>query len=437
MPGFASEQYLPSLAYISAHIEKGQGFRRVSAKFTRLADWVGLSGILPFFSFDSGASPPIRIDYSHPDEITADTQRGSVKICFAAQTRGDPLRELSLQQSVSVELIPRQPLDVEELHKQLVWPFQNLLTFATGRANSIVSLTLFSPEHTFKLNAGRTRETPVEVFFKTRVSNDLIKKRLLKPDMLFTFQDIEERFEEFIAAWFGMHSEIEDALELFFSLQYIQKRHLTRDFLALCQGVESFHRHFYSNRKLPKSEFRRRKRLVLENCPEDCKAWLEDALVYYNEPHLKDRLRELVDSVAETVLPLVGNRDTFIEKVKNTRNYLTHHVLHLENEAAHGEELFDLTTAVSYLFSSCLLSRLNFGTAQRVDIYCQNQSYLFALRKAPLTLAKIFFGAATRKERNKRIAKAHLSHGFLQKDIARFHDLHPATVSRIISRYRP
>lgn len=56
-----------------------------------------------------------------------------------------------------------------------------------------------------------------------------------------------------------------------------------------------------------------------------------------------------------------GDKKSFINKVVNTRNYLTHYDQGLKNQAAGDEELVHIIQKLKLLMEICLLSELGFS----------------------------------------------------------------------------
>lgn len=65
----------------------------------------------------------------------------------------------------------------------------------------------------------------------------------------------------------------------------------------------------------------------------------------------------------------IENKNTFIEKVVDTRNYQTHHDEDLKEHSASGKELYHLTQKLKILLEICLLTELGFSSDEIKGLY--------------------------------------------------------------------
>ncbi len=58
---------------------------------------------------------------------------------------------------------------------------------------------------------------------------------------------------------------------------------------------------------------------------KDLKSWLDEKLKYSYEPSLRNRLREIFDSMPRRVQNFIGEKKNFVQNITEIRNELTHH----------------------------------------------------------------------------------------------------------------
>ncbi len=191
--------------------------------------------------------------------------------------------------------------------------------------------------------------------------------------MLFTFKDISGRFESFLRKWFEKVDLLEPIYDLYFGTLYNPCMYLKHRFLSLIQAIESFHQRIYGGEYLLDENYKKVYDTLVNAIPNgvktDFKEILENKLKYGNELSLRKRLKEIFDKYQEILNVFIENKNTFIEKVVDTRNYQTHHDKDLKERYASGKELYNLTQKLKILLEICLLIELGFSSEEIKDLY--------------------------------------------------------------------
>ena len=114
---------------------------------------------------------------------------------------------------------------------------------------------------------------------------------------------------------------------------------------------------------MDETEFEKLVEHLVDQCPEEKREWLSDKLNYGNEVSLSKRLRDIIKPFKD----VIGNRtkrESLINKIVKTRNYLTHYDQSLELEAAQGEDLWPLCLKMELLFQLHFLKLIGFSREQ-------------------------------------------------------------------------
>ena len=90
---------------------------------------------------------------------------------------------------------------------------------------------------------------------------------------------------------------------------------------------------------------------------------LEDYLKHGNQFSLRTRLKEIFEK-NEILSAFIEERDTFINKVVDTRNHYTHWDEKLKERATTRPDLYHLTKKVKLLLETCILTELGFGSEE-------------------------------------------------------------------------
>jgi hypothetical protein len=131
----------------------------------------------------------------------------------------------------------------------------------------------------------------------------------------------------------------------------------------LVHALEAHHRRTTSTLNLPEDEHENRMESILGAVPEEHKKWLEGELKYSNELKLRKRIKHIFDGHPRTLDSVVGSgkdKKRFVNKVIDTRNYLTHFDESLKDRAARGAELHRLNDKLTHLLEMCLMAEIGF-----------------------------------------------------------------------------
>ena len=381
LPGLATAQrFWARVGCTGAHFLQPEQarFHKASLEYTHLADWVGRSGFQPEYGTEGGSLTKYTLAYTFPDEVKAAMPDGEVCVTYAFESGGDLLREVNLRQSPSMRVDLSHDLTFDQWQTAFVLPLRNLLTLATTRPNAVTRISMYSEDTTVSTSKG-DREVPIELFYQQVWHENVEPKRLFPHDMLFTLHDVAQDFDGVVGNWLRVAKELDSVCNLFFSVRYLPGLYSEHQFLNTVQAAESYHRRRITNEVLAAGEHEKRVASILERTPGEHREWLGQRLVYSNEPSLRDRLNDLLDTTQEVLSPLVQDRKRFVQNVVDTRNYFTHYDPDLRSKAAPGSKLYSLTQTLSFMVEACLLNELGLGPERRRELFQRNQRYAYAV----------------------------------------------------------
>ncbi len=148
-------------------------------------------------------------------------------------------------------------------------------------------------------------------------------------------------------------------MNLYFSTKIGAQKYLDGKFLALAQGLETYHRKTSTEKLMDEQEFKELVEEIISKCPEENKQWLEGRLKHGNEINLRKRIKSIIEPFKD----FVGTRDErskIVSKIVDTRNYLTHYDQSLKSIAANNEELLSLCYKMEAFFQLHFLQELGF-----------------------------------------------------------------------------
>jgi len=139
--------------------------------------------------------------------------------------------------------------------------------------------------------------------------------------------------------------------------------------LYLARFIEQYHRLEHESLRLPKPEFRRRRKAVQEALDGELADWVDGLVAGGNERRLAERLQELVEEHTVALDGVLGpNPEMFAQNVADTRNYYTHYSTYLKAKAATERDLVVLISRLWFLVRACLLAELRFPSEAARDL---------------------------------------------------------------------
>jgi hypothetical protein len=171
--------------------------------------------------------------------------------------------------------------------------------------------------------------------------------------------------ERTVPAWMSLHQELPEATAML--AEYLRAGRSTPwsdRLLYLARFVEQYHRARHSSLRMPKAEFRQRRREVRDELGGELGKWVYGLIEHANERRLAERLQELIDQLGAVVDDALPNPAIFGQEIADTRNYYTHYSEHLSKKVATGFDLVLLTKRLWLVVRALLLDELGFDSEE-------------------------------------------------------------------------
>lgn len=328
-------------------------FHTVSFSVEGLNEWVG-SGISVAYGDDYRTAT---ISYAPQNEIIYSLINGfQLHIFFGYTLPGVPsTTEAKITHKTYLKLSSEKARELPDFIRAL-HQITYLLCFAVDATVAISDVSATSNEITMGVAENKSRPANIKIFYPSRpFSNEPPKIDTRR--MLFRFAHIRENAEEMFNNWLSAYSLIRPAIGLYFSAVTDSHKYLDGKFLALAQGLETYHRRTSSETLMEISEFRSMIAKLLWMCPKENRNWLRGRLRHGNEINLGQRIKKII----EPYKSFIGNgkqRSKIIRGIVNTRNYLTHFSEELEGESAKGVDLWVLCQKWKQFFNCTCFNNL-------------------------------------------------------------------------------
>jgi hypothetical protein len=336
-------------------------------EFSRLADWVARSG----FTVDLDGRV-VRVSYSHPEPLRAAVPGAVIKLT-TNMLQNSKLGEISMLETVALEITTDTPLEVDEWERRFLRPLQNLVTLVTDGSNRTVSAR-------FRVPSDDPNEPPaIEVHMFRGPAIARSDERRGEP--LCHLSDIAEDFEAVVGNWLQVREELRSVCNAYFAVRQAPFSYTNDRFLTAVYAVEQYHRRRFPGEDIPKTEHKKRLGAILEAAPAGQKKWLREKLAWSNERSLASRLTELLTlhplvTAGPTEKAEIADGATFVQQVVRTRNHMVHGS-ERKGVAKTGAGMARLAEVLLLILESCLLGEIGIADDRQASWFSQSNRYPF------------------------------------------------------------
>ena len=380
MPRFLSTSFIASVAFLGCHFEKEEEIRFdfLSLNYSHLEEWTGITGFQ--FKMETDSKNHLtkhKIIYSFPEKVEAKIGNLSISFDYNFTLGGDRLKEVNLKHTTFIKIKPSKSLHFND-YQDVCYHIQNFLSLAIGKAVFPITIKGKSERCSTKSQNGKAIYPDIFIYYATNSLFETSSK--IHPfDMLFTFRDISGKFENILKNWFEKAEMLKPVYDLYFGTLYNPRMYLQHQFLSMIQAVEAYHRRKFEGKYLSDKDFEPiYNRFKDMTNTLDVKASFKDALInrlkYGNEFSLRKRLKDLFAEYQDITRNFIKDENNFINRVKDTRNYLTHYDKKLRN-IADGEDLYRITQKLKTILQICLLHELGFDKEEIKSAFLRNRRY--------------------------------------------------------------
>ncbi|OLO08756.1 hypothetical protein BTW08_05410 [Salinicola sp. MH3R3-1] len=332
-------------------------FNTLSFSVDCLDEWVGISGISTDNDWENKTAT---ISYILPENIYCDLNNGmKLEICFSCTTiKSSKVIEAKITQRAYFKLISEDLRPLGDF-TEIAYKLTNFLCFAVDTTVALKDLSATSKE--IQRDGGNGKQYPVsiKVFYPSIPFTEKVPDKSWHR-MLFTYGTIKSNAQDVFNNWLRAYEIMAPGLSLYFSTKNGTQKYLDGKFLALAQGLETYHRRISDEKLMDSSEFDSLVSTISESCPEEHAEWLNGRLMHGNEINLGKRLKRIIEPFKDK-LGSSKKRSKLLRKIVDTRNYLTHYSENLKNNAAGGEELWNLCQKMEVIFQLHFLKVVGFS----------------------------------------------------------------------------
>lgn len=342
-------------------------FNSLSFSVDCFDEWVGISGIKVNNDWENKTAA---ITYKPPENVDYQLDNGmQLEICFAYTLPGFPnTTEAKITQRAYFKLVSEGLRPLSEF-TEMAYKLTNLMCFAIDETVTLNNLFATSSEIQREIGEGKRHSVPIRVYYPSIPFSEKAPKKSWH-QMLFNYGAIKSNAQDVFNNWINAYEIIAPALSLYFSTKIGAQKYLDGKFLALAQGLETYHRRTSDEKLMDSDEFELLVSKIVETCPEQHLEWLKGRLMHGNEINLGKRLKRIIEPFKDRL----GNskeRNSLLRKIVDTRNYLTHYNEDLKDSAAQGKELWGLCQKMEIIFQLHFLKVIGFSD-EEISVVIEN-----------------------------------------------------------------
>lgn len=261
----------------------------------------------------------------------------------------------------------------------MIYKIRTFLCFAIDRMVSIKSIISYSTDKLMKIQDNSICR-PIKIYYKSSSFFDEIIN-IHRYGMLFSYSDIRDRFNCIIKKWLKSYNVMEPVFRLYFASSSMFNTYSPEIFLLLVRAMEVFHRRNFDSQRFSDQEFKDILQIIASNFSEDpkLKSFISDKMKFANEISLRKRIKEIIYPF-RNLFKSKKQIKSFVGKVTDTRNYLTHYNHDLENKAiTKGENIYKLCIKIEALLQLHFLQLIGLDTKTIQNIASKNNHLRYKL----------------------------------------------------------
>lgn len=340
-------------------------FNSAEVRFSPLDEWLYTSGFNSEDEYDTGGRlTNFSLEYEHPEvlEFSIDSIEAEFKTDYKFNRNYENLQYLHLQYKSFFRLTPVEP-QAFNWYSNKFDSLKKFLTIMTGFPVSTCEIVGYGSE--FFIDSDSDTKAKEEFQIYVKVSNTFLDSTGKNPnELLINLPLLGADLSTVLNAWFQKSEILGPAVILYVATLSIDLGYSEFRLLNYAQGLEALHRRVFAGKYVSDDIYEPIANVIVESIPKeidkDHRNSLKARIKYGNEFSQRKRIKFLLDDVWTDCLDeFIEDKNTFVDKAINTRNYLIHFDPSSASNAVFGAEIFYTAERLKILLVTHILIQLD------------------------------------------------------------------------------
>ncbi len=339
-------------------------FSSAEVRFSLLDEWLCKSGFTFNDEYDErGYSTRFNLEYEYPEvlEFNIDSIEAKFETNYVF-TRNKTNLQWQLGHKSFLRFTPVQPQTFDWYSKKFD-SLRKFLIVMTGFPISTGEIVGYGDEFYIDSSSDITTKEKFQVY--VRLSNSFLDTDSKHPaELLINLPLLGTELGAVLNTWFQKSEILDPAVILYVATLSINLGYSEFRLLNYAQGLEALHRRAFGGKYITDDEYEPIANTLIKSIPKevgrDHRSSLEGRIKYGHEFSQRKRIKLLLDDVWTGCLDeFIEDRNSFVDKVVNTRNYLIHFDPTSASKAVFGTEIFYVAERLRILLVTHILLQLN------------------------------------------------------------------------------
>lgn len=378
-PGPSPLKLIPKRAILGVHHSRPSDIKvsKLIVGIKDLHEWLQKTGLDIEISGDRRT---ISAKLSLPDSINLASQDDvDISVIFSPNKPGSPIigfgqPNVNITEYSYISLKPRTTIPLNNI-LEIAGRIRDFISLGVGSSLPLVSVSAYSPDVSHPPTLGVAQQDLFHCVFKDGQRHQISWTR---PHvyMPFHYGRISADIGMMLGKWLDIYDQLSESFKLY---HWVVGSDLIEDnikFLWMTQVLESLHRDYYSDTCFPNRVFEETLMSIREQFRDqpDIRKWLDIRLKYANELSLRQRLKNLFETIRPQDKAENYTR-SFINDIVDARNFLTHRDENITNgvEIVRSGRISLLTEMLIGVFQLWNLKQIGFNDSMILDVLTRNE----------------------------------------------------------------
>ena len=302
-----------------------------------------------------------------------------ISIIFLPNKPGGPIvgygePNVNITEYAYISLTPRTTIHLNDI-LEIASRIRDFISLGAGTSLPLISVSAYSPDISHPPTLGVAHKNLFHCVFKDgqRYQFSPTRAHVYMP---FFYGSIAAHIGMMLERWLDNYDNFSESFKLY---HWAVGSDLIEDnikFLWMTQVLESLHRDYYSDTCFPSHVFEETLMSIRDQFRDqhDIRKWLDVRLKYANELSLRQRLRNLFETIRPQDKAENYARD-IINDIVDARNFLTHRDENITNgvEIIRSGRICSLTETLIGVFQLWNLKQIGFNDSMIIDVLTRNE----------------------------------------------------------------